>query len=296
MTNMSYSIHLFCAANSDAILKRDLLRSPEIASGSVPISIIRNAKGASIAYHDAIEHADADILIFAHQDIYFPAGWFAKLKKRCECLSSCDPYWAVAGVYGVKSGGEHIGQVWDSALGYVCGKPFADPEEVVSLDEVVLIVRRGSGVNFDPTLKWFHLYGTDIVLEAKRAGLKSYVINLPIIHNTRPSSWLDRNYSSAYHFMVRKWRSLLPWPTVIVRLTTNPLMLLTLQLRLLYKAVFKPHDSHPPLDHPEKKALELGFSDGPQLRDEHQFDNALMPNGTSVSKARNEAYISSRSR
>jgi hypothetical protein len=256
---MTCSVHLYCVANQLTTLARNLQRSPEIADGRVPISIIWGALAASAAYHDAIGRANADMLVFAHQDIYFPNGWFARLKTTCDRLNSIDPCWAVAGIIGVTSDGEFVGHLWDSGLGSICGGPFDLPQEVVSLDEVVLIVRRASGISFDPRLPSFHLYGTDIVLEAIGKGMKSYVVNLPVIHNSRPTVRLDRNYVAAYRFMIRKWAALLPWPTVILQLTPNPVPLLLRRARLRYKAIFRASTLHPMLECPENKAKQLGF-------------------------------------
>jgi hypothetical protein len=253
------SIHLYCVSNNERTLKRDLLCSPDIIAGSVPVTVIRGALAASAAYHGAISAAGADILIFAHQDIYFPKGWFTRLQSVCEMLSSIDPNWAVAGLFGVSADGQLAGHLWDSALGRVCGSPFDAPRVATSLDEVVLILRRASGVSFDPALPSFHLYGTDVVLCAQTAGMRSYIIDLPVIHNTKPVVRLDRHYVSAYRFMVRKWRPLLPWPTVIVPLTRNPLRLLFRALRIRYRALFRASTLHPALDRPDVKARELGF-------------------------------------
>jgi hypothetical protein len=253
------SIHLYCVSNSQSTLERDLLRSPDIVAGSVSVTVIRGARAAAPAYHDAIGAAESDILVFAHQDIYFPKGWFERLHSGCEMLTSIDPNWAVAGVFGVSADGQLVGHLWDSALGRICGSPFDAPRIAKSLDEVVLIVRRASGVSFDPALPSFHLYGTDIVLCAQAAGMRSYIIDLPVIHNAKPVVRLDRHYVSAYRLMVRKWRKLLPWPTVIVPLTRNPLQLLSRALRIRYKGVFRRSTLHPQLDHPDLKARELGF-------------------------------------
>jgi hypothetical protein len=259
---MKHSAHLYCASNNESTLARDLLRSPEVAAGQISVTVIRGAAAAAAAYHHAIDAANADILIFAHQDIYFPAGWFGQLEAICKQLTSIDPAWAVAGLFGVATDGRLVGHLWDSALGFVCGGPFEAPREALSLDEVVLIVRRASGMSFDPALPSFHLYGTDIVLEARKAGKKSYIIDLPVIHNAKPVTRLDRRYISAYRFMVRKWNAMLPWPTVILPLTRNPLRLLFRALRIRYKAIFRASTLHPALDRPDAKARELGFHFG----------------------------------
>jgi hypothetical protein len=253
---------VYCVANQQATLARDLQRSPEIADGRVQISIIWGASAASAAYHNAICNTKADILVFTHQDVYFPEGWFSRLRAICQRLNSIDPCWAVAGLCGRTREGEFVGHLWDSGIGAVCGGPFDPPRNAASLDEVVLIVRRASGVSFDPALLSFHLYGTDIVLEARKAGMSSYVVDLPVIHNSKADVRLDHTYVAAYRFMVRKWKALLPWPTVIVELTQNPLPLLLRRMRMKYKATLRASTMHPMSEHPEMKAKELGFVKG----------------------------------
>lgn len=260
MPGMTGSVHVCCVANHEGALARDLQRSPDIADGRVQVSIIWNAPAASTAYHDAIGRIKADILVFAHQDVYFPGGWFARLDATCQSLNAIDPSWAVAGLCGMTREGEFVGHLWDSGLGTICGGPFGPPRNVASLDEVVLIVRRASEVSFDPALPSFHLYGTDIVLEAQKAGMKSYVVDLPVIHNSKANVRLDHTYVAAYRFMVRKWKALLPWPTVIIQLTDNPIPLLLRRIRLRYKAILRASTLHPMLEFPEVKAKELGFA------------------------------------
>jgi len=256
---VTHAVHVCCVANQQATLARDLQRSPEIADGRVPVSVIWSAPSASAAYSDAAGRIDANIIVFAHQDVHFPDGWFAQLEATCRNLDMLDPSWAVAGLCGITRDREFVGHLWDSGLGAICGGPFDPPREVVSLDEVVLIVRRASGVSFDPALPSFHLYGTDIVLDAAKAGMRSYVVDLPVIHNSKPQVELDRGYRAAYRFMVRKWRALLPWPTVIVPLSRNPLPLLFRRMRLRYKRLLRASTLHPHLEYPERKARELGF-------------------------------------
>ena len=256
---MTCSAQLYCVANDETTLARDLLRSPEILGGQIDLTIIKDALSASAAYNDAVNRAEAEILVFAHQDVYFPEGWFEQLKNVCEQLTGIDPCWATAGVFGALRNGGLIGHLWDSGLGHVCGAPVPIPQEVVSLDEVVLIVRRSSGASFDPELPSFHLYGTDVVLEALKLGKRSYVIDLPVIHNSKAVSRLDNNYVCAYSFMVHKWKSLLPWPTVILPLSRNPIPLLYRRLRLRYKAICRASTLHKPLERPDIKAKDLGF-------------------------------------
>jgi hypothetical protein len=121
-------------------------------------------------------------------------------------------------------------------------------------------VRRAAGVSFDPFLPEFHLYGTDIALEAERLGKICYSLDMPLIHNAKAQVRLGRDYVRAYRYMVRKWRNRLPVPTSCGMLTSNPFVLPLRRLRIRYKAICRPSTySTQRLADPALKAEELGM-------------------------------------
>jgi len=254
-----HRFHVYSVANDAKILRRDLESSPEIANRQVSLSVLWNERSASSAYAREFETAEAEFLIFVHQDIYLPRGWFSVIYKAIEHLQKIDDKWAVIGVLGVTHGGTPVGHIWDSGLGCVCGEPFRDPVRIASLDEIVLIVRRTSKARFDPALPSFHLYGTDIVLNAETLGESAYVVDAPVIHNSKPVRRLGLDYMAAYRFMVRKWAARLPWPTVIHPLMKNPFPLAFRRMRIRYKAIFRSSTLFDQLSDPAGKARELGF-------------------------------------
>ena len=67
-------IHVYtCARSIDvARLQNDLSSSPEIADGTIDLTVLWNKPSASIAYSEALEKTSADIVVFAHCDVYFP--------------------------------------------------------------------------------------------------------------------------------------------------------------------------------------------------------------------------------
>jgi hypothetical protein len=104
------------------------------------------------------------------------------------------------------------------------------PAEVQILDELLMIVRADSGVTFDPDLPGFHCYGADLCLTARDKGLKSYVIDAPVVHKLfRPDGTLietgDRTHKIANRqtpefradfmrsadYVRRKWAKYLPF-------------------------------------------------------------------------------------
>jgi hypothetical protein len=263
--------HVYSVANDPAVLARDLQSSPDIASGNVPVSVLWNERSASEAYAREIAGATADLLVFVHQDVYLPRGWFDRLARQLDRLQKIDPNWAIAGSFGVthwpevkrtcslSTNREFVGHIWDSGLGCVFGRPVSSPIRVASLDEIVLIIRRASGVCFDPQLPTFHLYGTDIILSAEKCGKSAYVLDLPVIHNSTAIRRVDPHYVTAYRYMVHKWHNRLPWPTLIVPLTSGPIALARQRLRLRWRALFHREQFFDRLSDPRAKARELGF-------------------------------------
>lgn len=208
----------FCviaAIDNDIIFDACLARSPDVVEGGLQVIEVRNAKTMATAYNQALEKTDARIALLAHQDVYLPRDWLDRAVEALNQLTDDHPEWMVCGPYGVKPNGEHLGRVWDTILGMeFCAKDFA-PEEIGSLDELLIILRRETGLRFDEKLPHFHLYGTDIVQMAKAAGGSAFAIELPVIHNNRPIASLGGGYMDAYRYTRRKWRHRLPiWTTV----------------------------------------------------------------------------------
>jgi hypothetical protein len=94
-------------------------------------------------------------------------------------------------------------------------------KEVVSLDEVILIFRKSSGLVFDENLPGWHLYGADICMAARHAGKKCYAISAFCIHNTNTHSnnLLPWQFWKCYWFIRRRWQASLPIDTPCTRVT-----------------------------------------------------------------------------
>lgn len=174
---------------------------------------MRDFATAGQAYNAAIEKARGDVLVFAHQDVYFPEGWDERLAEAVTRLSVQDPNWGVLGVWGITQDLKPHGYSYCTGLQKVLGRPFTDPVECTSFDEAVLVLRRSAGLRFDQNLPCFHLYGTDIVLTAQQRGMKNYAISAFCIHNTAGIKWLAWKFWRAYFFMRRKWWNRLPVTT-----------------------------------------------------------------------------------
>jgi hypothetical protein len=252
------SIAVAAAVNNPRVLANCLERSPDIAEGRLALRTYRDFPSASAAYNQGLDEAGADVVAFAHQDVYLPRGFLARAQRHVAALTARDPDWAVAGVIGIDPAGATRGETWSTGIGKVVGKPIDDIAEVVTLDEVLLLVRRASGLRFDPEMPSFHLYAADAVQTARANGQKSYVVPLPIVHHSRPVVRLDGGYQAAYRFMQRKWRDDLPLPNLVcpIRSSMLPLRLQDLRIRWRKRGQARPPE---PTDDPGLIAERLGW-------------------------------------
>jgi len=213
-----------CASHSDAILNANLARSPCLTS--LPLHVERGAPSAAIAYNRALAATEADVVIFAHHDVFLPQGWDKLLATRLAEVAAADPNWALFGSFGVGLDAAPIGPVWSSSLGQIVGRVPLQPVSVQSYDELLIILRRTSGLRFDEALSGWHFYGTDIVAQARAKGLNAYAGALPCIHNDRYHEALGADFTESYRFMQRKWRDTLPLRSPITKISRSGLHLI----------------------------------------------------------------------
>lgn len=213
------SCAVITAVNDEEVLACNLAASPCIAEDGVELIVERGRTCASIAYNLGLSRANQEIIVFAHQDVYLPRGWPRQLMAAVRHLDMADPKWAVLGVFGLRANGKVAGRLWSSGLAQAIGQPMSYPQPIVSLDEVVLILKASCGLRFDEGLPAFHLYGTDLVQTALQGGFGAYAFDGPVIHNSRPVRRLDRKYYNAYRYMQHKWRSRLPLQTTVMPIT-----------------------------------------------------------------------------
>jgi hypothetical protein len=205
------------ACNSEEVLRANLLSSHDTAAAE--INVQRGAASSAQAYNRGIDGTQADVLIFIHQDMFLPAGWLAKLDRTIAGLEKTDPNWGVLGMFGLNAAGQGEGYVYTTGLLRVLGGDFEGVREIVCLDEIVLVLRRASGLRFDEQLPGFHLYGADICLEARKRAMKSYAFSAFGIHNSNGIAYLPGAYWQTYRYLHRKWRQWLPVRTSCMPIT-----------------------------------------------------------------------------
>lgn len=229
------TIDAAAAVNSRSVLSTCLAASPDIRSGALSLTTYEGCTSAPQAYNRAISESAADVVVLVHQDVYLPAGFLARLRAEIASLEREDPDWGVLGVIGLDADSVVRGQTWSSGIGDLVGVQVQTAQRIVTLDEVILIVRTASGLRFDEDLPGFHMYGADIVQTARKAGIASYVANLPLVHHSRPVVRLDASYRRAYRHLQRKWRADLPIPNLICAITASPIPLLLKDAKLRWR-------------------------------------------------------------
>ncbi len=204
------SVSFVITRTAGSVFEQNVAISPCLKDARVRQVIVQqDFKSAALAYNDAMNRATEDVIVFCHQDMYFPESWLDDLERSIRLLDQSDPNWAVLGIWGVTEEGQGLGYVHSNGHGNL-GQPFDKPVRVNTLDECVLILRKSSRLQFDPDLPDFHFYGTDICLSARKAGMSCYAISAFCVHNTRTLRIVPAEYFDSYFHIKKAWSEFLP--------------------------------------------------------------------------------------
>ena len=213
-------ITLGACTNNAVVLSENLLASACLHGSRHEVLTVEGAGSAGEGLNAIIEQAQHELVVLAHQDVYLPRGWVARLWQQYEIARQLTgDRVGVMGVYGVRgtpAGIERAGRVADRD--FVLDENMPLPAISGSLDELLLIVPKRSPLRFDPALG-FHLYGTDIALAAERAGLVAVVIDAPCHHNSQQGDALPPAFAASAEYLRAKWPESLPivTPCMLVR-------------------------------------------------------------------------------
>jgi len=251
-------ISVVSVSNNEDVLRTCLNQSPLITeSEKVEFLVFEGYSSASKAYNDAIDKANNDIIVFAHQDVYLPEKWDSLLCQAIRQVNKMDPKWAVLGLVGVDKKNMIQGHSWSNGLNAEVGRHLSKPLATVSIDEIVIILRKSSCVRFDSGLPGFHLYGTDIIQNALHHGCSAYVIDAPVIHNSLPIVTFKSDFYAAYRYMQKKWTKNLPIKTPVTTITKLGWPLIKMQVRSMSQRDNR--STFARLSNPRLKARELGY-------------------------------------
>jgi hypothetical protein len=264
---MRNSLVIVSAVNDNAVLSANLLQSPDLGLRAPHLLQERGYSTAGIAYNSGLIRADgAEAVAFVHQDVYLPAGWVGRLESAISWLEDQGEPWAILGVWGVHADGSSAGRVWCSGGSREHCAPVREPAEVASIDEIVIVLNLRHGLRFDENLPGFHLYATDLILQAWQRGLKAYVVVGPVVHNSRNNpNPFDASFFRAYRYMQKKWATELPVQTCTVPITRWGVPLYRAWLRREWRRL-RGHGAPLRVRHPDPGALarELRYESDPR--------------------------------
>lgn len=168
---------------------------------------------AAQGLNHGLDHLQADWIVCVHQDVVFPPDFWARLTAA---LASLPANAALAGIVGCEASGRFRGHIVDPN-GH-CYWPSL-PHPVLTLDEVLIAVRKASGLRFCVDVPGFHCYGADLCFEATKRGLPVMAIDAPLLHLS--TGKLDANYERASAWLLAKWGPayghVLPMPTLLLQ-------------------------------------------------------------------------------
>ena len=209
-----------CSNDTDQ-LENNLAASPCFRAGRHELVVIENASSAAEGINSGLSRASHDLVVAAHQDVYIPEGWPARLQSQWKAAGEVFGPLGMAGVFGVarqESGNQRTGLIVDTAQ--LRAPSFGLPTPAVSLDEVVLVFPRQTNVRLDPALGW-HCYGTDAVLQTQREGLQAAILEVPCLHNSRFSGLLQKDFVTSARVLGEKWKDHRPIYTTCTRVDAD---------------------------------------------------------------------------
>lgn len=146
-----------------------------------------------------IKESRSRYLIICHQDVEFRGLYLDDLRKKIDNIQKDDPKAALFGVAGISQDGScGVGHFYDRSGEHVWG--FHQRGLVSSLDEFFLVLDTAKGITVSDNLKGFHFYGTNLCVNASKAGFTSYVIDFPVLHNCTPGKIQMDFFSEREHF------------------------------------------------------------------------------------------------
>jgi hypothetical protein len=202
----------------------NLQRSPGLAEVQARIVSIRDAANPADALAQALPHCgDADWVLLAHQDVYFPAGFGVRLATLLDGIAPGDRDRALIGFAGVGRDAS-TGRV--SPAGFVIDRlqRFDHPAsmQALSIDELALVFSARTLHRIDPTLGW-HLWATDLCLAAiERHGVWARIERLPVFHNSLNDFSLPEAFHASARVLAAKHARLCPIPTLCGEIGQRP--------------------------------------------------------------------------
>ncbi|XOB61347.1 glycosyltransferase family 2 protein [Campylobacterota bacterium DY0563] len=147
-------------------------------------NISKNKYDAYDGYNKFLNLAKGEYIILAHQDLLLDFDNIEVLKQRIEQMNELDPTWAILGNFGFSK--ENINRrysrITDPGVDNLFEGPL--PAKVGSLDENFLVVKNDANLTLSRNIGHYHLYGTDLCIQAQNQGYSTYVIDFHLRHKS----------------------------------------------------------------------------------------------------------------
>lgn len=175
-------------------------------------------------------------VILCHQDVELAYDDRKALAQQIELIETLDPSWAVLG----NAGGVNLAlkSVRISDPNHDNARVGPIPGRVTSLDENFLVVKSSANLGFSSDLSGFHMYGSDLVQQARFRGYSSYTIDFHLHHHS--GGTIDKSFHIARREFLRKYVNLkqAQWihtSCTILYISSNALLNRALNIRRIYK-------------------------------------------------------------
>ena len=147
--------------------------------------------------------AKGKYIILCHQDVLLNYDNIEVLEQRMLEMDAKDSNWAVLGNAGA-GGIKNIVYKLSNEQGELFSRGTV-PQQVLSLDENFLLLKKEANLSFSSNLNGFHFYGTDICLVAKVLGYTTYVIDFNLVHKSEGK--LDPSFERIKKELIKKYLS-----------------------------------------------------------------------------------------
>ena len=199
----------------DRQLRLNVEQSPGLREVGAQIIACRAAANPAEALAAGAANADAEWLLFCHQDVYFASGFGERLNALLAAIPAEQRRSTLIGFAGMAVNASRDGF---APAGFVIDRLSRFDErasnEALSIDELAIVVARDSLHRIDPRLGW-HLWATDLCLEAiTRHNVFARIVRLPLFHNSLNDAVLPPAFHAAAAVLADKHAGFGPIPTL----------------------------------------------------------------------------------
>ncbi|HEY4787227.1 MAG TPA: hypothetical protein VIH57_14310 [Bacteroidales bacterium] len=145
----------------------------------------QNQFDAFRAFNLFLQEAKGKYIIICHQDVEIIYDTISELRQKITVVEQIDSRWGLIGNAGAINLKYKTQCITHGIPPYYDKRGKNFPQEVQTLDENFILVRKEANLVVSSDLNGFHLYGTDICILARVLGYKAYVIDFHLYHKSR---------------------------------------------------------------------------------------------------------------